>query len=80
MELIVKKDEFSTAIEDIDIGEGFVYNNNYFIKISDDGDIALDDEKQCLAVLLVKGYPVLHVFESYTKVKPVKNIKIIIEE
>lgn len=80
MEIIVKKEEFSTSIEDLNIGEGFIYNNDYFIRISDDGGITLEDDNHCLAVLLLDDYCTLHSFEPYTKVKPVKNVKIVIEE
>lgn len=79
MEIIVKKDEFSTSIEDLNIGEGFIYNNDYFIRISDDGGIVIDSDDYCLAVSL-EDYSSLHSFIPSTKVKPVKNVKIIIEE
>jgi hypothetical protein len=79
MEIIVNKEDKSfLPIEEIEIGDGFIYNNYYFMKISTQSGDEIDNDNRCLAVCL-KRYSSLHKFDPRTRVELVKNVKIIIE-
>jgi hypothetical protein len=79
MEITINRKDVLAPIEEIEIGGGFIYNNYYFIKISEQNGDEIDNDNRCLAVCL-KSYSSLHRFDPPTMVEPVKNIKIIIEE
>jgi hypothetical protein len=79
MEITINRKDVLAPIEEIEIGDGFIYNNYYFIKISEQNGDETDNDNRCLAVCL-KSYVSLRRFDSHTMVEPVKNIKIIIEE
>lgn len=79
MEITINRKDVLAPIEEIEIGDGFIYNNYYFMKISTQNGDAIDDDNYCLAVCL-KRYSSLHRFDPRTMVEPVRNIKIIIEE
>lgn len=79
MEITINRKDVLAPIEEIGIGDGFIYNNYYFIKISNQNGDEIDNDNCCLAVCL-KRCSSLRRFDPHTMVEPVKNIKIIIEE
>ena len=80
MEIVVnKREERYVNIEDIDIGEGFIYGDSYFIRMSNEDGAATNGDDTCYA-MSIDRYAMLYCFEPYTKVRPIGNIKIIITE
>ena len=79
MEITINRKDTLAPIEEIEIGDGFIYDNCYFMKISEQNGDKINKNNHCLGVCL-KRYSSLHRFDPSTMVEPVKNIKIIIEE